>query len=296
MDLQQKASWSRKKIHKLGKALLDGSAPPDGCPTYNEVMLWHHELASEVAGIIDRTPWTSPDPSWRDVRLRVSSRGKTLDTLVQKLQRSNFGLEDIQDIAGVRVDGDFTLTQQTIFARLLAEYFGVDERGRRDLRDDPHSGYRAFHLWIRCPAGRIEIQIRTVGQSEWANTYERIGDVLGRGIRYGEPAHSELLQGAAIETQEAANQVVSQMHDLSSELRNVERFLDLAAATSLFGPEYFDELEDLAGNEAVHRHLRELRQLFAETNNRHELVANVHDDYIDAMRMIRRNIDQLEEV
>lgn len=296
MDLQQKPSWSKKKLHKLGKALVDGSVPPDGCPTYNEVMLWHHELASEVAGIIDRTAWTSPDPLWRDVQLRVSSRGKTIDTLVQKLQRSSFGLEDIQDIAGVRVDADFTLTQQTIFADLLADHFEVDARGKRDLRDKPHSGYRAFHLWVRCPAGRVEIQIRTAGQSEWANTYERLGDVLGRGIRYGEPADNERLQGATTEAREVASEVVAQMHDLSSDLQALEKFLDLTAATARFGPEYFDEAESLPGDEAAHRELRDLRKVITEAHSHRESAEKAHRDYIDAMREIRRKLDQLEEV
>lgn len=296
MDLQEKPSWSKKKLHKLGKALLNGDVQPDDCPTYNEVMLWHHELAAEVAGIIDRTAWTSTHPRWGDVQLRVSSRGKTLDTLVQKLQRSNFGLDDIQDIAGVRVDGDFTLTQQTIFAGLLADHFGVDAKGQKDLRDDPHSGYRAFHLWIRCPAGRIEIQIRTAGQSEWANTYERLGDVLGRGIRYDEPADSERLKGATAEIREAANEVVAQMHDLASDLQALEKFLDLAASAARFGPEYFDEAENLPGDEAAHRELRDLRQVITETQHRREFAEKAHRDYIDAMREIRRKLDQLEEV
>lgn len=300
MDLQEKPSWSKKKLHKLGKALLDGSVPPEGCPTYNEVMLWHHELASEVAGIIDRTAWTSPDARWGDVQLRVSSRGKTIDTLVQKLQRSNYGLEDIQDLAGVRVDGDFTLSQQSIFAGLLADRFGVEDKGKKDLRDDPHSGYRAFHLWVRCPAGRIEIQIRTAGQSEWANTYERLGDVLGRGIRYGEPADSERFQSATTEAREAASEaaseVVAQMHDLSFDLQALEKFLDLTAATARFGPEYFDEAENLPGDEAAHRELRDLREVITEARSRREFAEKAHRDYIDAMREIRRRLDQLEEV
>jgi hypothetical protein len=32
-----------------------------------------------------------------------------------------------------------------------------------------------------------EIQVRTDLQALWAEIYERLGDILGRGIRYGEP-------------------------------------------------------------------------------------------------------------
>jgi hypothetical protein len=37
------------------------------------------------------------------------------------------------------------------------------------------------------PAGRAEIQVRTILQSLWANQYEKLADEVGRGIRYGEP-------------------------------------------------------------------------------------------------------------
>lgn len=39
---------------------------------------------------------------------------------------------------------------------------------------------------LTLPAGRAEVQIRTLVQSEWANAYEGIGEVVGRGIRYNE--------------------------------------------------------------------------------------------------------------
>lgn len=77
----------------------------------------------------------------------------------------------------------------------------------RDLRDNPHSGYRAVHVWLRLPGGRVEVQIRTVGQSAWANTYERIGDLLGRGIRYNEMPEDQ-----------GAREIVELMHQLADTL------------------------------------------------------------------------------
>lgn len=43
----------------------------------------------------------------------------------------------------------------------------------------------------------IEIQIRTQMQHEWAEMFEKVADVLGRGIRYGEPPQHWLIERAA---------------------------------------------------------------------------------------------------
>ncbi len=37
--------WSKNLLRKPGEALLDQCAPPDGCPDYGAVMLWHNDLA-----------------------------------------------------------------------------------------------------------------------------------------------------------------------------------------------------------------------------------------------------------
>jgi ppGpp synthetase/RelA/SpoT-type nucleotidyltranferase len=37
---------------------------------------------------------------------------------------------------------------------------------------------------VKAPAGLLEIQIRTLSQSHWANLYETVGDLLGREVRY----------------------------------------------------------------------------------------------------------------
>lgn len=175
---------------------------------YNDVMLWHNELAAEIAAVLYTTNWRSCSSDLFD----ITARPKTIDTLVQKLQRERkLTLDDVQDLAGVRIDADITLDVQTALADEIAAHFG--ERSRvRDLRDDPHSGYRAVHVWLRLPAGRVEVQIRTVPQSEWANTYERLGDRFGRGIRYDETPETE-----------AARTMVAVMHQISEAIANSEQ-------------------------------------------------------------------------
>lgn len=48
-------------------------------------------------------------------------------------------------------------------------------------------GYVAVHVIVFPGDAPIEIQIRTAWQHEWAELFEKLADLVGRGIRYGEP-------------------------------------------------------------------------------------------------------------
>lgn len=289
MDLSDAPSWSKTKMNKLGKALLSGDDVPAGCPTYNEVMLWHHELAAEVARIIRETRWSTRDPTLRNLQIRVSSRGKTVDTLVQKLERSKIGLEAIQDLAGVRVDGDFTLTQQTAIANAMTKVFSVDERGKRDLRANPRSGYRAYHLWVRCPAGRVEIQIRTEAQSEWANTYERLGDLLGREIRYDE-----------LPSDAGPRDLVLQLHDVAADLAKVEAAIDRGHREAPVSPNQPSKISRKARSRAAQARLRRIarekrrRQDMQVVRTSRASIFTIHQGYIEGLKELRSMIEALE--
>jgi ppGpp synthetase/RelA/SpoT-type nucleotidyltranferase len=207
VNLDEKPAWSRAALKRLGEALANGMPSPADCPEYGEVMDWHNELASEVATQISSGSWATMPAD----QLDVSARPKTIDTLVQKLQRESFSLADVQDLAGVRIDANLNLTQQTQLAQEIAHHFGVPDNLVRDLRDSPHSGYRAVHVWIRKPAGRVEVQIRTVAQSAWANAYERLGDRFGREIRYG-----------GVHDRPEVQRLVSLLHDMSASVAAIE--------------------------------------------------------------------------
>lgn len=200
VDLNSRPPWSNNSLGRLGKALRDGTAPPDGCPSYADVMLWHADLAAEVHEQIENGSWAvvSELVRTRSIRmsadLSVSSRPKTIDTLVEKLRRRpNQQLNTVQDLAGIRIDGDLMLAEQMALAREIAAHFGADDDAIHDLRSGEHAGYRAVHVWLRLPAGRVEIQIRTLFQSIWANLYEGLADRFGREIRYGEPVDESSL-------------------------------------------------------------------------------------------------------
>ncbi len=89
MNLDDDPPWSKNLLRKLGEALLDKCAPPDGCPDYGTVMLWHNDLAGEVASVISNTRWVNKPAG----QFAVTARSKTVDTLVQKLQRSTLKLD-----------------------------------------------------------------------------------------------------------------------------------------------------------------------------------------------------------
>lgn len=57
----------------------------------------------------------------------------------------------------------------------------------RDTRDEPaESGYRAVHVIVIRDRRRIEVQLRTPGEHEWALAVERTGIRLGIGLKEGE--------------------------------------------------------------------------------------------------------------
>lgn len=151
-------------------------------------MVFYNDVAAETQAKIAALDWS---PLLGDIIPEVTSRPKTIDTLRQKLQRERTTpLQNIQDIAGVRFEAEMTLDEQDAVSHAIAGVFNHERTDcERDLRNNAHSGYRAVHLWLRLPA-RVEVQIRTHLQGQWANTYEAAADVLGREIRYGElPGH-----------------------------------------------------------------------------------------------------------
>lgn len=174
--------WSQNQLKRLGKHIRDGTEVPIGTPSYNEVMLWYNEVAARVQKRVASVDWT---PLLQDRKPEVTSRPKTIDTLRQKLQRERTTpLPNIQDIAGVRFEAEMSLDEQDAVVVAIRGLFDLGEESVKDLRAQPHSGYRAMHIWLRAEA-RVEIQVRTHLQGAWANMYEAAGDFFGREIRYG---------------------------------------------------------------------------------------------------------------
>jgi ppGpp synthetase/RelA/SpoT-type nucleotidyltranferase len=163
-----------------------------------------------------------------------------------------------------------TLDEQDAVANAIAGYFDHDlEACTRDLRDDPHSGYRALHLWLRLP-GRVEVQIRTHLQGQWANTYEAVADVLGRGIRYNETSQDETGQRLVESLHMLSKDGIGVLEDRRVKILRTFDMLDAMAADPA-DPRYV-ELRDLDAEldefeDSVQKSLADIKETF--DNMRH---------------------------
>lgn len=200
----QQRPWSLGQLKNLGFSIRDQTDIRAGIPDYDEVMSWYNDLALDVQNRIMDLTWETILP---DRPVEVTSRPKTIDTLRQKLLRDPATpLPSIQDIAGVRVEADMNLNEQDTVVDSIVGAFSDSAPTIKDLRVGPHSGYRAVHVWLRLPSGRVEIQVRTHIQGAWANMYEAAGDRFGREIRYGN-----------IPTEESVAKIVLALQKLSIE-------------------------------------------------------------------------------
>lgn len=122
----------------------------------------------------------------------------------------------------MRFEAEMTLAEQdAVVAALVAEFDGCVD-SVKDLRVDHHSGYRAVHVWLRPPAGHVEVQVRTHIQGAWANMYEALADFAGREIRYGKPPHNAALAPLVEEMQQLSLGRGRLLEDMRLEIASIE--------------------------------------------------------------------------
>ncbi|MDK8878282.1 hypothetical protein [Corynebacterium sp. MSK008] len=225
--------FSKSAVHKVGRNLREGE--PFNEEVFDAFMEHQARMCDEVSRTVQDAmdsliaPYNSQQEPVRpnSGAYFLSARPKTTTTLVEKLRRMpKTPLENILDVAGARIDCDMTLREQSELAEIIKKnllHAGVDKVNESDLRDTPHSGYRAFHLHIFSSAGKAELQIRTPLQAQWANLYEVAADIYGRDIRY-------LEFGAEIDPR--AQDEVEKLHQLSAMVARLETAED--ALTSPF--------------------------------------------------------------
>lgn len=161
------------QIDKLGKRLSIARPSNDDRRLLNELLLDYNAPMERVQ-----------DEVRAAFGVDATGRLKTEKTIVEKLQRFATRLSKMQDIAGVRIAHAMTLDAQD---GLVTSILGLFASARvEDRRKDPSSGYRAVHVVVEIDDCPVEIQIRTLWQHAWADVMERLGDAVGRGIRYGE--------------------------------------------------------------------------------------------------------------
>jgi ppGpp synthetase/RelA/SpoT-type nucleotidyltranferase len=149
--------------------------------------------------------------------VETTSRIKTVNTIVEKLKRAGTRLSKMQDIGGIRAVLDCGLHEQDDAVARLAGALGNTRIV--DLRKETRHGYRAVHVITTIGRSVLEVQVRTRLQDLWAQGMEKLADRVGRGIRYGEPARIDNIQGTSV------HEVLEMARGLSASVREHEETL-----------------------------------------------------------------------
>lgn len=238
---------SKSQIDKLGDRLRKGT-PREGD---DEMLFALLESRRQVLSAVVERLRTIQLPD--GTRLEPSSRVKTIGTLLEKLQREKGGLSSINDLVGARVVvGESRRIQDMVRDRLLQEFPGARAIDRRVT---PSSGYRAVHVVVSIEDAKVEVQVRTTLQHQWAETYERAADKFGREIRYGRmtPESQEMVEAMRGISDFIDTYEVEEKEQLASELQL--RFLKMRLRDQDLTSEQLEVLSALEGRDSEIRSL-----------------------------------------
>jgi ppGpp synthetase/RelA/SpoT-type nucleotidyltranferase len=258
--------FSRNQIDKLGDRL----APPvpisaNDRAMIEELLRAYDEALNEASHVIATGTGMIP-----------TGRLKTLHTMREKVRRGT-ELSTMQDIAGLRLVLGLESgrsSQNAVVQTIESLYPGCR---RVDRRLAPMHGYRAVHLIIRVDGCPVEVQVRTHLQDLWAQVVERLADLWGRQIRYGEiPDETcELVAGLSrrqvVETIMSAADTIDAYEVAADNLERSEGQLvdvdidDLDDEARRVFEEFNSERDEQAARTAaMSRSLQELRRVLAE--------------------------------
>ncbi len=201
------SGFTRSQIDKLGKHLRVTDTPSEMVLVQLEAFRVAHEEPMQTVAERIRA------------RLGVevgTTRLKTTGTLIDKLRRERTRLSTMQDVAGIRIVDEMSLSDQRTMAETVVETFPGSELVDRLAK--PSYGYRALHVVVPMGGCLVEVQIRTVLQDLWAQLSEKIGDRVGREIRYGGPPDSP-----AKAVSPATKKLMDMLQTISGRIAEVER-------------------------------------------------------------------------
>lgn len=212
--------FSKNQARKLGERLRSTTPPAEADIDLLETMLAAYDEALSSAAVRIKS----------SLGIEPSPRIKSTITTIEKLRRSNRShLAEIQDLAGLRIVlSGYDREEQDRIRDELMELFkdGQKPAKAEDRRENPSEGYRAVHVVVYVDGLPVEIQVRTTLQHSWAEFFEKLGDRLGRGIRYGEGPDIEALSRSL---DSATNDPLPARDKLS---KTVEAILQAAMAVS----------------------------------------------------------------
>jgi putative GTP pyrophosphokinase len=119
---------------------------------------------------------------------RVGERLKRMDTILNKLERqATMALSRMHDIAGCRAIVSDQAIADALIDRLRAQRDWEVMTKVWDYVAEPKAdGYRAKHLVAVVEGFRVEVQVRTRVQQEWADLVEDLDRQYGLRIKFGE--------------------------------------------------------------------------------------------------------------
>ncbi|MFJ8957459.1 hypothetical protein ACIRO1_45965 [Streptomyces sp. NPDC102381] len=251
--------FTKSQIERLGRRLVEQTPPAEADLDDLAVLLNAYDEALDAASDTLRELGSAP-----------TGRLKNTGTILEKLRRHGGSwLKSIQDLAGLRIVVEGGLADQDRVAGEILQRFADCPKPPKkiDRRADPRQGYRAVHVIVFPDGMPVEVQIRTVPQHMWAELFEKLADLLGRGIRYGEdfemPGERQIAQLRTIhpepELDEDFVEIVGEISETKRLLRDlVKAFLDLSEQIGLD-----EESLDNPEFEATHEDIRqELKRLF----------------------------------
>jgi putative GTP pyrophosphokinase len=189
------AGYSRSAIDRAGLVIRDAILRRDQDSEDLQSALgtlivfretFQRPLDKTVMGLRSMVSSESPDLKRLGGRIPVAQRLKREEQIILKLIRlPDTRLSNMGDIGGCRAVLADRSRVDGVIKRIKKNW---DVHGRiRDTRDEPaKSGYRAVHVIVIRDGRRIEIQLRTPREHEWAVAVERTGTRLGIGLKEGQ--------------------------------------------------------------------------------------------------------------
>ncbi len=187
--------YSKGRIDRAGRALrrhLTGDGPP----------LSRAELDTEIVVVeVFRSEHRDPLRKARmGLRSCVDTEGlqavefgqrlKRTPTIVDKLRRlPTMKLSSMQDIGGCRAVFATQAAVAHVLDRFTRNSFnrnGVEDTIRDYAANPRPSGYRGVHVWTRYDGRRIEVQLRTQLQHQWAKLVETLVVISGVDYKSGD--------------------------------------------------------------------------------------------------------------
>jgi putative GTP pyrophosphokinase len=163
---------SKSQIDRLGERLRKGKADDD------------LRLLEQYRRSFSTSYETVVDAIREKLLLEPTGRPtKSTPSIVDKLCRESIRLTQIQDIAGCRLIAKDIANQDQI-ASSLCKLF--ENTTIIDRRGTPSHGYRAVHIIVRIHGKLIEVQVRTELQHLWAELSEKLADIFGQKVKYGD--------------------------------------------------------------------------------------------------------------